>query len=273
MLEKIRDLVEFAYDDVPLYRRLYRDRPELESMEDFERLPCLTRSDFALCCVDEILSDTDEAIAILPPVENKMLFPFPRLESAYDRDCRYEVFYFLLKQAGIIDGSSFLIITDSKHSYYCGEIANNLLYYGHPTWMMLLRDHSDDEVRAWIDKFQPDCLLLALDRIPEGAAHWGVEFLFTINQYDRDLSSQGTDGIFHFDIYAITEIGWVGIRLPGGHYVYPPDYFHLEVDPKDSIITLTALESWLQPFIRYKTSDRGEIMGDNMFRVTHTGEH
>lgn len=273
MLAKIKTLAEFAYDNVPLYRILYQGRPELGSMKDFERLPCLTRNDFALCSVGDTLSDADEAIVILPPIENKTLFPFPRLESADDRDCRYEVFYFLLKQAGVIDGSSFLIITDTKHSYYCGEIASNLLYYGHPTWIMLLRDHSADEVQSWIDKFQPDCLLLGLDGIPEEAAHWGVEFLFTINQYGRDLTSQGADSIFHFDIYAVTEIGWIAVRLPGGHYMYSPDYFYMEVDPRDSILTLTALESWLQPFIRYKTSDRGEIMGDNMFRVTYTGEH
>ena len=272
MLVKLRNLVEFAYDNVPLYRRLYQNRPEIASIEDFERLPCLTRNDFALCSIDEILSDVSEATVILPPIENKTLFPFPRLESADDRDCRFEIFYLLLEQTGIIAGNSFLIITDTKHSYYCGEIANNLLYYGYPTWMMFLRDHFAHEVQSWIDRFEPDCLLLGLDGIPEEAVNWGVEHLFTINQYGRDLSSQA-DGISHFDIYAVTEIGWIAVRLPGGHYMYPSDYFYIEVDPQDNILTLTALESWLQPFIRYKTSDKGEIMGDNIFRLTYTGEH
>ena len=289
MLEKVRTLVEFAYENVPLYRKLYWERPKLRDMEDFRRLPCLTRGDFVLCSVEDILSDMDEATIILPPIENKTLFPFPRLESADDRDSRYEVFYFLLKQAGVMDGASFLIITDASHSYYCGEIASNLLYYKHPTWMMLLRDHSADEVQTWIDRFDPDCLLLGLNRIPGGVAHWGVSSIFTINQYDRDISyagrvgakrrietkppTQATDCISHFDIYAIAEVGWIGIRLPGGHYIYQGEYFNIEADPRDNILILTALESRLQPFIRYKTLDRGQVLGNNQFRVTYIGEH
>ena len=281
MLERLGSLVEFAYENVPLYRKLYREKPGFGSMEDFRQLPCLTRSAFVLCSIEDVLSDVDEAMIILPPIENKTLFPFPRLESAEDRDGRYEVFDFLLKQTGVADGASFLVITDSSHSYYCGEMVSNLLYYGHPTWVMVLRDHSSDELREWIDRFEPDCLLLGLDGIPDGVAGWGIPLVFTINQYDQDISSSHLPGcsaqnggcISHFDIYAVTELGWIGIRLPGGHYVYPSDHFHLEVDPQDNILTLTALESWLQPFIRYKTSDRGQVLGDNRFLVTYIGEH
>jgi len=270
MFERIKNLIEFTYENVPLYRRLYPKKPDLEDMEGFRLLPYLTRSDFVLCEIEDILSDVDEVTDILPPIKNQALFPFPRLESAADRDSRYEVFYFLLKQVGVIDGSTFLIITDAAHSYYCGDIAGNLLYFGHPTWMMVLRDHSDAEIRSWIDKFEPDYLLLGMDRIPENVLNWGAPSIFTINQYDRDLS---TGGIFHFDIYAITEIGWIAVRLPGGCYMYPMDYFHIEADPRDSILTLTALESWLQPFIRYRTPDRGKILGDGKFQLTYIGEH
>ncbi len=271
ILEKTRKLVEFAYENVPLYRKLYQKKIELKEMEDFRQLPFLARSDFVQCSIADVLSDLDEAIAILPPLENHKLFPFPRLESAADRDSRYEVFYFLLNQAGVVEGATFLIITDACHSYYCGEIANNLLYYGHPTWMMLLRDHSDDEIQKWIDRFEPDYLLLGLNGIPEGAPNWGVPSIVTINQYDRDLSS--ADGVFHFDIYAITEIGWIGIRLPDGCYMYPTDYFYIEAESRDDILTLTTLESTLQPFIRYRTPDRGKILGDGKFQVTYIGEH
>ena len=271
MFEKIRSLIEFAYENIPLYRRLYGKKPELVDMDGFRRLPYLTRSDFVLCDIEDILSDTDEITAILPPIENNTLFPFPRLESAADRDSRYEVFYFLLKQAGVMDTSSFLIIANSAYSYYCGEIVNNLLYYGHPTWMMLLRDHTDEEIRSWIDKFEPDYLLLGLDRIPDGVSDWGVSSIFTINQYDRDLWSE--DKVSHFDIYAITEIGWIAVRLPGGRYMYPMDYFYVESHPQDTILTLTALENRLQPFIRYRTLDRGKILGDGKLQVTYIGEH
>ena len=56
MFENIKSLVEFAYDNVPLYRWLYGEKPELRDMWDFERLPCLTRNDFALCDIEDILS-------------------------------------------------------------------------------------------------------------------------------------------------------------------------------------------------------------------------
>ena len=276
MLSKIESLVEFAYENVPLYRRLYQKKPRIKSLADFKQLPYLTINDFVLCSIEDVLSNMGEAVSILPPLENKTIFPFPRLENAADRDSRYRVFYFLLDQAQALESprtrgsASFLIITDTSHSYYCGEIANNLLFYKHPTWMMLLRDHSADEVRTWIDRFEPDCLLLGLDRIPDGVENWGVSRIFTVNQYDRDLSMD----IRHFDIYAVTEAGWIGIRLPGSHYIYPEEYFFMEVNPADNIITLTVLGNCpLQPFIRYKTSDRGQIMGKNLFRVTYTGEH
>ena len=176
-----------------------------------------------------------------------------------------------MSQVGIADDATFLIITDTSHSYYCGEMVANLLYFGHPTWMIFLRDHSDDEIQRWIDKFEPDCILLGLDHIPDSAVDWGVPSIFTINQYYSDISSG--DDLFHFDIYAVTEIGWIGIRLPGGHSMYPNQYFHMAVDPRDNILTLTALESWLQPFIRYKTLDRGQIFGDSQFQITYIGEH
>lgn len=271
LLERIKNLVEFAYDNVLLYRRLYRDKPKIGDMGDFQRLSYVVRGDFSMCGIQDILADLDEAAFILPPIENKTVFPFPRLESAEDRDNRYRVFHFLLEKSGVMEGCSFLIISDARHSYYCGEIANNLLYYGHPTWMMLLRDHSSDEVQAWIKKFEPDCLLLGLDRIPEGLVSWGVENIFTINQYDRDMWL--TDGISHFDIYAVTEIGWIGIRLPGRQYIYSDKYFHIEADPRDNILTLTTLGSWLQPFIRYKSPDRGILLEDNNLQVTYIGEH
>jgi hypothetical protein len=266
MLEKIKSLVEFAYDKVPLYHRLYQKMPEISSIEDFKRLPYVTRGDFALCGTEEVLSDLDEATVILPPIENRAIFPFPRMESALDRDNRYRIFYFLLQKSGISEDATFLIVSDTPHSYYCGEIANNLLYYGHPAWMMLLRDHSDYEVKNWIEKFEPDCLFLGLDWAPEVFLKSGIKNIFTINQY-RQI------GISHFDIYAITELGWIGVRLPGGHYVYPEEYFYIESDPISRTIVLTALESWLQPFIRYRTPDRGITLGDNSMNITYIGEH
>ena len=270
MLDKIKPLVEFAYENVPLYRKLYRHKPEITDMENFRRLPRITRNDFALCGIEDVISDMDEATIILPPIENQTIFPFPRLECSDDRDVRYEVFYSLMKQVGVMDGVSFLVITDTPHSYYCGEVASNLLYYGHPTWMMLLRDHPAGEIRSWIEKFEPDCLFLGLDRIPEAILGCGVPSIFTINHYDRDFS---TDKVNHFDIYALTEVGWMGIRPPSGQYMYPTEYFRMEADPADGILTLTALESWLQPFIRYKTSDRGGVPKDGTFQVTYIGEH
>lgn len=271
MLDKIKKLIEFTYENVPLYRRLYSERPVLEDMESFKKLPCLARSDFALRDIEDIITTPDEVAAILPPIKNQTLFPFPRLEGTYDRDSRYEIFCYLLKQVGVIDGSSFLIITDTAHSYYCGEIASNLLYFGHPTWMMVLRDHTDEEVQAWIDKFQPDHLLLGLDQIIDKVLGWGVSSIFTINQYSKDLSS--ANDVYHFDIYAVTEIGWIAIRLPGGCYMYPKEYFIIEADTQDNILTITALESWLQPFIKYRTPDRGKILGNGKFQVTYIGEH
>ena len=270
-LENIKSLVELAYENVPLYRRLYGEKPELENMEDFSKLPCLTRSDFVLCEMEDVLSNVDEAEVILPPMKNQKLFPYPRLESAWDRDYRYEVFYFLLSQVGIADDATFLIITDTSHSYYCGEMVANLLYFGHPTWMIFLRDHSDDEIQRWIDKFEPDCILLGLDHIPDSAVDWGVPSIFTINQYYRDMSSG--DDLFHFDIYAVTEIGWIGIRLPGGCYMYPAESFYIEANPQDNILTITSLRNTLQPFIRYRTPDRGAILGDGKFQIAYIGEH
>ncbi|MBD3183506.1 hypothetical protein GF312_14520 [Candidatus Poribacteria bacterium] len=268
MLDRLKELVEYAFDSVPLYRRIYGSKPSISNKENFNSLPAVTIGDFASCDIQDVISDMDDAGIILPTVQNKTIFPLPRLESSYDRDIRYEIFYYLINQADIPSGCRFLIITDNAHSYYCGEIVNNLLYYGYPAWMMILRDHKIDEVITWISRLDPDCLVLGLDYIPCWSTKSGVENLFTINQYNEDLSSTS---LRHFDLYVLTELSWIGVRLPGENYIYPPDYFYIE--SVNSILSITALESWLQPFIRYMTMDRGQITGNGRLSVTYIGEH
>jgi len=308
MLNELRIIVDYAYDNIPLYRKLYQRKPELNSIADFKSLPYLRISDFVTCNIEEVISDVDEVATVLPPIENKTIFPFPRLESTYDRDMRYEIFYYLIEQTGIKKGSSFVVLTDSSHSYFCGEIVNNLLFYKYPTSMIFMRDHTVDEIQEWVSKLKPDCLLIGTDKIIE-FSHWEIPYIFTINQYGKNLSNpplspfgkggkfntppleKGGRGDFttytvnsvstfgkseiikHFDIYAISEIGWIAIRTPEGHYLYPDDYFYVETDPADDILVLTTLANDLQPFIRYKTSDRAKLLNGNRFQITYIGEH
>lgn len=299
MLDELKAIVDFAYDNIPIYRKLYQRKPELNSIADFKNLPYLRISDFVTCNIEEVISDVDEVATVLPPIENKTIFPFPRLESTYDRDMRYEIFYYLIEQTGIKKGSSFVVLTDSSHSYFCGEIVNNLLFYKYPTSMIFMRDHTVDEIQEWVSKLKPDCLLIGTDKIIE-FSHWEIPYIFTINQYGKNLSNpplspcyfkdeggrmtdekaeihpssfEKSEIIKHFDIYAISEIGWIAIRTPEGHYLYPDDYFYVETDPADDILVLTTLANDLQPFIRYKTSDRAKLLNGNRFQITYIGEH
>jgi len=266
MLDELKAIVDFAYDNIPIYRKLYQRKPELNSIADFKNLPYLRISDFVTCNIEEVISDVDEVATVLPPIENKTIFPFPRLESTYDRDMRYEIFYYLIEQTGIKKGSSFVVLTDSSHSYFCGEIVNNLLFYKYPTSMIFVRDHTVDEIQEWVSKLKPDCLLIGIDKIIE-FSHWEIPYIFTINQFGK------SEIIKHFDIYAISEIGWIAIRTSEGHYLYPDDYFYVETDPADDILVLTTLANDLQPFIRYKTSDRAKLLNGNRFQITYIGEH
>lgn len=263
MIDRLKKIIEYAYENVSLYRKIYPKRPVIKSIDDFNRLPYLTINDFAKCNIDDVLAEDVEAISILPPVDNKSIFPFPRLESAYDRDKRYEAFHFIMEIAQIRPNSSFLILTDSAHSYFCGEIANNLLFYKYPTYMMIVRDHTAEEIQNWINTIRPDCVILSC----KNTFDLKVPYTFTINQHDRFLSST-----IHFDIYTVSEIGWIGIRALSGEYIYP-DQFYIEVDSKDSSIVITTLEYELQPFIRYKTRDRGIMIENGKFKLTYIGEH
>jgi hypothetical protein len=269
MIDKLKLIVEYAYDYIPIYRKLYQKKPELKSIADFRNLPCIRLSDFVTCKIEDVISDVAQAISILPPIENKAIFPFPNLESSHDRDMRYEIFYVILEQIGIEKNSSFVVLTDSTHSYFCGEITSNLLFYKYPTSMVFLRDHSDDEVRDWVSKLQPDYLILGTKRILN-VSEWGVPNIITINQYDIDLSLNRE--INHYDIYAISEIGWIGVRK-NDVYIYPDEYFYIETDPADDILVITTLTSDLLPLIRYKTTDKSKLLGDNRFQITYIGEH
>jgi hypothetical protein len=291
MLDELRIIVDYAYDNVPLYRKLYQKKPELKSLYDFKNLPYVRISDFMACNIEDVISDVDDVAVVLPPIENKTIFPFPRLESTSDRDRRYEIFYYLIEQTGIKEGSSFVVLTDSSHSYFCGEIVNNLLFYKYPTSMIFIRDHSADEIEGWVKKLSPDCLLIGVDSMI--GHNWEVPHIFTINQYDRLLNPpnplfQRGNGMLsfqrgnkplipfekkRFDIYAISEIGWIAIKTPDGNYIYPEDYFYIETDSADDILVLTTLANDLQPFIRYKTSDRAKILDGNCFQITYIGEH
>jgi len=273
MLENVKNLIDYAYENIPLYRRIYKAKPCIESMIDFTGLPCVNISDYAKCNIDDILSEMAEPIAVLPPIDNRSIFPFPRLESAYDRDRRYEVFHFILEQAHIGNGASFLIVTDSPHSYFCGEIANCLLFYRHPTWMLIMRQHSFSDIQAWVSKFKPDCLLFCSDKMIERVGELDVPCVFTINQYDWNLSEYYGLPFRHYDIYSINEIGWIGVRQSPGAYAYPDEHFYIEADPKFGSIIVTTIENELQPFIRYRTSDRGKIVSHSLFEISYIGEH
>jgi len=294
MLDELRTIVDYAYDNIPIYRKLYQKKPEINSLADFKNLPYIRISDFVKCDIEDVISDIDEVAVVLPPIENKTIFPFPRLESTSDRDRRYEIFYYLMEQTGIKEGSSFVVLTDSIHSYFCGEIVNNLLFYKYPTSMIFVRDHSVDEIKDWIDRLSPDCLLIGNDGMLENAVNWEVPYVFTINRFthprtplksntslrpsqegrlDDSPLERGLRGVLHFDIYAISEIGWIAIKTPEGSYIYPEEYFYIETDPADDILVLTTLANGLQPFIRYKTSDRIKILNGNSFQITYIGEH
>ncbi|MDQ1329121.1 MAG: hypothetical protein QG641_2410, partial [Candidatus Poribacteria bacterium] len=248
--------------------------------------------DFVACSIEDVISDVDEVAVVLPPIENKTIFPFPRLESTSDRDRRYEIFYYLIEQTGIKEGSSFVVLTDSIHSYFCGEIVNNLLFYKYPTSMIFVRDHSVDEIRNLINKLSPDCLLIGINSMLD--YNWEIPYIFTVNQFthprtplksntppdpsqegrlDGSTLERGSRGVIHFNIYAISEIGWIAIGTSDGSYIYPEDYFYIETDPADDILVLTTLANDLQPFIRYKTSDRAKILDGNCFQITYIGEH
>ena len=290
MIEDLKTIVDYAYDYIPIYRRLYQQKPKIESIADFQRLPYIRLSDFVTCKIEDVVSDVAEAVSVLPPIENKSIFPFPRLESAHDRDMRYEIFYFMLEQMDVDENSSFVVLTDSTHSYFCGEIASNLLYYKHPTSMIILRDHSDDEVRDWVGRLQPDFLIIGTKRSFVDFSEWGVPNIVEINPpsplFQRgnlgdclqrenigDYLQKGDMGINHYAIYAISEIGWVGIRKNDAEYIYPDEYFYIESDPSDDILTITTLTSDILPFIRYKTTDKAIITEKNSFQIRHIGEH
>ena len=268
MIKKLRSLIDYAYENVPIYRKLYQTKPVINKISDFKRIPYLTINDFATCSIEDVISDTDLAISVLPPIENNSILPFPRIESAYDRDIRYLTFKFLIDQANINDNSSFLIITNISYSYFCSEIANILLYYKYPVWMIIIRNHSYKEIRSWINKFDPDCLILGTNRIPEIFDELEIPKIFTINQYNKYLSKEH---FRHYDIYSINEIGFIGIRTLEDLYVYPDDYFYIEIENRSIIIT--TLETELQPFIRYRTSDRGQMKNGKTFKVNYIGEH
>ncbi len=268
MIKKLRSIIDYAYENVPIYRKLYQTKPVLNKISDFKKIPYLTINDFALCSIEDVISDVDPAISILPPIENNTISPFPRIESAYDRDLRYLTFRFLLDQTKIKDNPSFLIITNTNYSYFCSEIANILLYYRYPVWMFILRNHSNEEIKSWISKFNPDCLILGTSKIPEVLNELEISNIFTINQYDKHFSKEH---VKHFDIYSVTEIGFIGIRVSDDIYVYPDDYFYIEIE--NGTIVITTLETELQPFIRYKTPDRGQMVKDNMLRISYIGEH
>ncbi|MGB9594810.1 MAG: hypothetical protein ACPL7B_00905 [Candidatus Poribacteria bacterium] len=269
MLDLIKSVVNYAYDNIPLYRKLYQKKPIINSLEDFKNLPYLRISDLCANSIADSISDIDEIISTLPPIENKSVFSLPRLESIYDRDVRYSIFYYLLNQTDIEKGSTFAVITDAKHAYYCGEIVNNLLFYKYQTSMFFLRDHTPYEMYQWIDRIKPDCLFLGTDRIIDNVIEWGIPYIFTINRYDKDLSDEK---ISHYDIYSISEVCWIGIRVRD-NYLCPKDFFYIESDPIDGILVLTTIDNYLQPFIRYKTGDRAKIIDENKFKITYIGEH
>jgi phenylacetate-coenzyme A ligase PaaK-like adenylate-forming protein len=115
-------------------------------------------------------------------------------------------------------------------------------------------------------------LIIGTKRIFAEISEWKVYSIIDINSpFQRE--NFVLQNIEYKNIYAINEIGWIGISNNKGGYIYPNDYFYVESDPADNILTITTLTSDMLPFIRYKTTDKCIITGKNSFQITYIGEH
>ena len=256
-----------ARSNVDFYRNLYADIPAMDSIEDFSRLPIVTKRLLTSQRLRDSLSAAETLCMTRTYEDNPAALDyFPRVLSYEDAVEEYALLDFFV---GDILGNknrenSIMLIGDPLHAYAVAEMGNQLAYYNFPLTATIVRDDNREAVAAHLAWFKPT--ILFLDGSDSGLGLDSVQFLVTFNRFaSNDCSNNHTSSVTKLDLMRDNFVGPFAVRKDAENcYRFDPELFYLETSPVGRLL-ITSPASRLQPVIRFELPYYGTMLSENSF--------
>jgi phenylacetate-CoA ligase len=288
-LARVQRLVRFAYDNVPLYRRLYEQADvhpaEIRCLDDFARLPTVDKQTFRTA---------DPGDAISRPFRHRKLVHGTTSGSTGEplrfvldgRAVAYKIAVNLrsMELTGYRPGRDRLLqVSPSARlvGRWTQRIGDRLLKRRFLTPFESDYSSALEQLR----RFRPTAVFGYTSYLRSLAEHvlrynesLPLRLVMTTSETlqtpDRELISQAF-GVPIYDQYGSTEFGRVATEYPGGRgMLVQADVTYVEVEPFRSELqdaaagqlVLTSLVNCAMPFIRYRIGDAGRLAAEPSVR-------
>lgn len=275
-LEQALDAAVRCARQIPYYRRELPD-VAIRSVADFQRLvPMTSRVDLSMAAgLSELITDYRQVFrGVYPFNQNACTFPFQVVAGDKDLLVRHERMTAILDAAGFHEGGESLILTSPAQYFFASDLCAEIFFEGHHCSMQDVTGMDDAALRARIEAFGAELVVLATaepgisaEAFPEGVravVTFRGAYPWLVDELDAEV----------VDVYTLTEAPYLGHRLAGERlYRYNPDHFFLERAPSGQL-AVTSLLWEVMPLVRYRTYDGcGEVRDEEgLFEVTSFGE-
>lgn len=267
-LEKLKRLVDFAYEKVPFYRQLYTavgyEAGSIRSFEDFSRLPVVTKRQMREFDAADLVFSPDN-INATPSTRTSGSSGTPFISfhdhsdivrdysevlrfynSCLKRPLESGDWIYLIHHAG-------LWVSSFDGEYRTFQLPD--LFPGTPLGQHL------EYIRPRILSTLPSYLPVIKD-MGLRLSDYGVEAIITNSEYspqsEREYYAKML-GVAIFDEYSSEEFGLIATQCSHGTYHVVEDGVHVEIVNKDAselgAVVCTDLNNWFMPLIRFEHGD------------------
>ena len=259
LAKQLDRIVTYAVTRIPMFGRMYAEDVRITCLNDFKRLPVTNREVYAsLGDVAQCVANPWEMVAPLAPWDkSRPRFPLAVLYSAQDEAAFEERVQFLLGQVGIPQGDMVTILVGPQQIYTASDLADILIYLGHPTHLLLCNMAS---VGQRLMDAAPVTLFL-LNDFDTSSTAWPSSVRHVVS-FDRQHVSCSTVG--HCNVLHLDELPFIAVRSGDGPFRPTQGHFFFEQSDHGTLL-ITTLKLHLFPFIRYDTGFRGTVVGSTFY--------
>lgn len=275
-LERLKRLVDFAFENVPFYRELYAatgyESGAITSFEDFSKLPVVTKRQLREIDVVKRVSSPEKIITTPSTrTSGSSGTPFISFHDHSDivRDYSEVLRFYNSCLKHPLDPSDWIYLIhhaglwvssfDGKHRTF--QLPD--LFPGTPLGQHL------EFIRPRIISTLPSYLPLIKD-MGLRLSDYGVEAIVTNSEYspqsERNYYAREL-GVAVFDEYSSEEFGLIATQCSHGMYHVIEDGVHVEIINKDArefgTVICTDLNNWFMPLIRFDHGDLARDASDN----------
>ncbi len=271
-IEYLKEIVAHAEANVPFYNKIYKNvNTDIQSLDDFAQLPRVTNTIYGREHISTVVTNVEDMFETRGPI--RAYFPETktiRIVSIEEARTEYDVIYDTLELENRDLSKEKIMVAGDVHSLIgLNEMIFCFSGFDTPLLTMSIADHSDQEIRKIMNRFQPTMFFNATNRaFPNEVYPGSVNDVYHFNR--QELLKEAPSGIMYHDLYTHPLFGLVAMRNADEDcHLYCSWFFHIEENENQQLI-LTSTYDETQPKIRFQTADRGTVTGKNQqLRNTH----